>query len=275
MGRTEHALRLARALWRDPRAGLQEAWEDLARHRERPAPVRKGLPAPEWERRLHELLGMPWPCPQASALEPIWQDTQAALREGGLPAGRGAYGGWDDGDPGLARAVWCITAHLRPQRAVETGVARGITSRTILEGLARNGDGELWSIDLAPLHRSDLDAEIGFVVPAVRRDRWTLIEGSSRHRLPGLLRRLGGIDLFVHDSLHSERNIRFELEHAWPYVRAGGAVVVDDVHMNAGFHAWLSRTPDARSILCMPDDGAALFAVAVKQNRVRSDPPGV
>jgi hypothetical protein len=275
MGRTDHAMRLARALWRDPRAGLQEAWEDFCRHRERPAPVSEGLPAPDWERRLHELLGMPWPCPQASAFEPIWQDTQAALREGGLQAGRGAYGGWDDGDPGLARAVWCITAHLRPQRAVETGVARGITSRTILEGLARNGDGELWSIDLAPLHRSDLDAEIGFVVPAGRRDRWTLIEGSSRHRLPGLLRRLGGIDLFVHDSLHSERNIRFELEHAWPFVRAGGAVVVDDVHMNAGFHAWLARTPDAQSILCMPDDGAALFAVAVKQSRVRSDPPGV
>lgn len=274
MGRTDHVMRLARSLWRDPRAGLQEAWEDFCRRRDRPAPVSECLPAPDWERRLHELLGMPWPCPQAAAFEPIWQDTQAALREGGLRAGRGAYGGWDDGDPGLARAVWCITRHLRPQRAIETGVARGITSRTILEGLARNGYGELWSIDLAPLHRSDLDAEIGFVVPAGRRDRWTLIEGSSRHRLPGLLRRLGGIDVFVHDSLHSERNIRFELEHAWPFVRDGGAVVVDDVHMNAGFHAWLAGTPDAQTMLCMPDDGAALFAVAVKQSLVGSDPPG-
>ena len=71
----------------------------------------------------------------------------------------------------------------------------------------------MWSIDLAPLHRSDLDVEIGFVVPLERRDRWTLIEGSSRRKLPSLLEHLGTVDLFVHDSLHSERNIRFELEH--------------------------------------------------------------
>jgi Methyltransferase domain len=265
MGRFDHAMRIAYALRRDPRAGLEDVWEDVCRRRERPAPAIEGVSSPDWERRLHELLGVSWPCPRASAFEPIWREIQLALREGGLQAGRGAYGGWDDGDSGLARAVWCITAHLRPQRTVETGVGRGITSRTILEGLARNGDGQLWSVDLPPLHRSDLDAEIGFVVPAGRRDRWTLIEGSSRHKLPSLLERLGRIDLFVHDSLHSERNIRFELERAWPVVRAGGAVVVDDVHMNAGYHAWLAQTADAESILCIPDDHAALFAIAVKR----------
>ena len=267
-------MRIARALRRDPRAGLEDAWEDLCRRRERPAPAIEGVPSPDWERRLHELLGITWPCAQASEFEPIWRDTQATLQEGGLQAGRGAYGGWDDGDSGLARAVWCITAHLRPLRAVETGVARGITSRTILEGLARNGDGQLWSIDLPPLDRSDLDAEIGFVVPAVRRDRWTLIEGSSRRKLPNLLARLGSIDVFVHDSLHSERNIRFELTQAWRFVRAGGAVVVDDVHMNAGFDTWLNRTPDARAVLCIPDDRAALFAVAVKQGQLSRDARG-
>ena len=265
MGRRNHAKRLARALRRDPRAGLEDAWEDICRHRERSAPAVAGASSPDWERQLHELLGARWPCEHESAFEPEWRDIQATLRQGGLAAGRGAYGGWDDGDSGLARATWCLTAHLHARRTIETGVGRGITTRAILDSLAGNGEGRLWSIDLPPLQRSDLDAQIGFVVPVERRDRWTLIEGSSRRKLPGLLKRLGGVDLFVHDSLHSERNIRFELEHAWPFVRPGGAVVVDDVHMNAGFHVWLDRAPDARSIICVPDDGAALFAVAVKR----------
>ena len=230
-----------------------------------PQPI-QGISSPQWELQLHELLGVSWPCEESAGFESVWRDIQATLRQGGLRRGRGAYGGWDDGDSGLARAVWCITVHLRAQQVVETGVARGITTRTILDALERSGEGKLWSIDLPPLHRSDLDVEIGFVVPPERRDRWTLIEGSSRRKLPSLLERLGTVDLFVHDSLHSERNIRFELEHVWPFVRPGGAVVVDDVHMNAGFHAWLDRTPDARGILCLPDDRTALFAVALKRS---------
>jgi Methyltransferase domain len=272
--RLGYAKRTARAMLRDPRHAAEDAWEDLCRVRERPAPTVQGISSPEWEGQLHELLGASWPCADSAAFEAVWRDIQATLQEGGLSSGRGAYGGWDDGDSGLARAVWCITSHLRAQRVVETGVARGITTRTILDALQRSGDGELWSIDLPPLHRVDLDVEIGFVVPSERRDRWTLIEGSSRRRLPGLLERLGSIDLFVHDSLHSERNIRFELERAWPFLREGGAVVVDDVHKNAGFYAWLERTPDARSIICRSDDRSALFAVAVKRSQLTRDRSG-
>jgi hypothetical protein len=214
---------------------------------------------------LHQLLGASWPCADCAAAEPLWINIQETLRGGGLRAGRGAYGGWDDADPGLVRAAWCLTAHLRPLRAIETGVARGITSRTILEGLARNGHGRLWSIDLPAPHHPDLKGQVGFVVPDERRGPWTLIEGSSRRELPRLLEQLGSIDLFVHDSLHSERNIRFELERAWPFVRAGGAVLADDVHRNAGFQTWLQQAASAHSVVCLPDDGRALFAVVVKR----------
>jgi hypothetical protein len=266
MGRLGHVGRAARAVIRHPRDGLEETWEEVCGLRERPAPEIAGLPSPNWEKRLHELLGVPWPCQHAASFEPMWRHIQSILRQEGLRTGRGAYGGWDDGDPGLARAVWCAAGHLEVQRAVETGVARGITSRTILESLAREGRGRLWSIDLAPLHRSDLDQEIGVVVPSDRRDRWTLIEGSSRHQLSRLLERLGGIDLFVHDSLHSERNVRFELEHAWPFLRPGGAAIVDDVHLNAGFHAWAGRSKGAESLICLADDRSALFAIALKRS---------
>jgi hypothetical protein len=41
---------------------------------------------------------------------------------------------WNDGDAGLARAIWCLTRHLMPKKVVETGVAHGVTSRHIAGG---------------------------------------------------------------------------------------------------------------------------------------------
>jgi hypothetical protein len=70
-----------------------------------------------------------------------------------------------------------------------------------------NGAGHLWSIDLPPLAR-DLRRQVGIAVSKDSSDRWTYIHGLSRQRLPGLLSELGQIDLVVHDSLHSERNVR-------------------------------------------------------------------
>jgi len=52
-----------------------------------------------------------------------------------------SYFGWNDGDPELVRAIWCLIRHLNPAVVVETGVARGFTTRLILEALERNGWG--------------------------------------------------------------------------------------------------------------------------------------
>lgn len=116
--------------------------------------------------------------------------------EAGVEPGRGAFAGWADGEPGLARAAWCVVRHLRPSTVVETGVARGVTSRVVLEALEANGDRQLWSVDLPPASAPRLHTQIGMVVSESVRHRWTYVRGSSRHRLPGLLADRGQIDLF-------------------------------------------------------------------------------
>jgi len=248
----------------DPRHGVSDAYEHLRRTFERPAPPVVAMPSPAWEQRLHELLGCAWPCACLAELEPVWQDIGARLADAGLRAGRGAYDGWDDGDRALARAAWCVTRHARPQRVVETGVGRGIVTRTILEALAHNRTGRLWSIDMPLLLRPELANELAVAVPAELRPGWTLIRGASRRRLPGLLAELGPIDLFVHDSLHTERNMRFELKRSWPQLRPRGVAIVDDVHCNAAFHDWRQLTHDAAAMVCVTDDERAQFGLAVK-----------
>lgn len=202
-----------------------------------------------WEQRLHEALGIAWPCDESLEFSALWPQVIGELSTKGIRAGPESFLCWNDGDAGLLRAIWCLTRHLRPKNVVETGVAHGLTSRFILEALKRNGDGHLWSIDLPPLERF-WRKEIGIAVGNGHSDRWTYIKGSSRRRLPGLLRELGPIDLFIHDSLHTERNVRFELDSTWPALAPNGAVVVDDVDANWGFQSFTQATPGELSLIC-------------------------
>jgi hypothetical protein len=54
----------------------------------------------------------------------------------------------------MARTAWTVVRHLRPERVVETGVARGVTTAVLLQAMERNGYGALWSIDLPDLRLS-------------------------------------------------------------------------------------------------------------------------
>jgi predicted O-methyltransferase YrrM len=235
-------------------------WERAARADERPR-IRA---EEDWERRLHELIGAPWPCPEAEQFASAWDAAKETMAEHGLRVGRQNYGDDDDADPGLARSLWCLVRHLRPQHVVETGVAHGLSSRIMLEALKSSSDGSLSSIDLPAMTIHERRSEVAVAVPERLRGRWSYLEGSSRRLLPALLDELGEIGLFVHDSLHSTRNVRWELNTAWKALRPGGVVVVDDVEFNWGFDLFLRGGEDRQPLFCMADDGQRLFAVARK-----------
>ena len=220
----------------------------------------------DWESHLHELLGVPEPCPERAAFESEWAAAVELLAHRGIVVGRGAYGGWDDADPALARATWCLVRHLRPERVVETGVGRGLTSRIVLAALERNCRGRLWSIDLPPALTPRLKSQIGAAVPTELRSRWTYVKGSSRRRLPQLARELRTIDLFVHDSMHTTRNVLFELETAWEALRPGGAMLVDDVSLNRAVALFTSRAAEAVHVLvASSDDGERMLGLIARR----------
>ncbi len=217
--------------------------------REQRGPQCKYESCDNWEYWLHDHLSVLWPCTLTSQFKGLWPEVISELEAKGIRAGPESFGSWNDGDAGLVRAIWCLARHLKPKRVIETGVAHGVTSRFILEALAKNGRGHLWSIDLPPIER-DWRKQVGVAVGDRYADRWTYIKGSSRRRLPGLLSQLGQIDLFIHDSLHSERNVRFELDRAWAALKPGGAIVVDDVDANWGFRSFTQTFSGHESIIC-------------------------
>ncbi len=233
----------------DPLEVWTRVQETYFAEREQRRPQCQYQPDENWERHLHRHLGAEWPCPFTSEFHGLWSEVVTELEAKGIRPGPESFGSWNDGDAGLVRAIWCLTRHLRPTNVVETGVAHGFTSRFILEALERNGNGHLSSIDLPPIERF-WHSEVGAAVGDRFADRWSYIKGSSRLRLPTLLSQLGEVDIFIHDSLHSERNVRFELDRAWAKVRPGGVLVVDDVDANWGFRSFTESFSGHQSLIC-------------------------
>lgn len=263
------ALNRAARIARDPSGAFERFVNRMDRRIEyaRPAPAYHA--DPDWRHRLHDLIGTAFPCDIAREFDDIWPKIAALCIAKGVHFGPASFYGWNDGDPELGRALWCLVRHLRPTNIVETGVAHGISSRVMLEALERNGHGRLWSIDPPPVE-ARLGSEIAVAVDGVAAERWRLVPGTSRRVLPGLLAELGRIDLFVHDSLHTKRNLRFEVAHAVKFLQPGGVIVIDDIDTNWGFHALMRQRPGDRFLVCQsepvrPDlrrfDGKGLFGI--------------
>jgi predicted O-methyltransferase YrrM len=146
---------------------------------------------------------------------------------------------------GTAPAFGCEFLYLlvraaKPQVVVETGVLYGASSAAILAALARNGRGVLYSIDLGnPPHEPPHD----FFIPSALQDRWHLIIGDSRRELPALLARLGTVDLFHHDSLHTVEHMMWEYATAWRYLSPRGVLSSDDVLSPLSLRTALQRHP--------------------------------
>jgi hypothetical protein len=154
---------------------------------------------------------------------------RAALKELWTPLDDGlgshpAFGG----RPSLVRITASIVRLVSPETVVETGVAQGVTTASILYALELNKKGHLHSIDLPVLHE-DQHSYVGRLVPDELSSRWTLELGPSRKLLERLAVRLGQFDVFLHDAEHSYESQFEEYRVAWRHLRLGGILISDDV----------------------------------------------
>lgn len=147
--------------------------------------------------------------------------------------------------------IYVLIRHLRPRFVLETGVYYGGNTAFLLNGLAKNGEGRLVSVDFpdatirsigasAGRHPLVGDSELytealrpGFMVPGHLQDRWELVEGDSLQVIP---QRNELFDLYMHDSDHSMPFLRQELEHAKQRLAPDATIVVDDIDWSNAFY---------------------------------------
>jgi hypothetical protein len=128
-------------------------------------------------------------------------------------------------------------------------VASGVSSAYFLLALERNQKGTLHSVEIGDSAYLPLGQTTGWVVPDSLRARWRLHIGDSAAILPDLLRQLGTVDMFVHDSLHTYEHMKFEFALAHPYLRRGGLLLADDALWNAAFAEFATTVSAPKSAI--------------------------
>ncbi|MFN8165973.1 MAG: class I SAM-dependent methyltransferase [Bacteroidia bacterium] len=140
----------------------------------------------------------------------------------------------------FGKFLYFIIRCFKPQVMIETGVAHGVSSWTILNAIHKNGGGKLYSIDLPNLdlksyNPQNISQQSGWVVPDTLRKYWELQLGSAKELLPALVGKLNNIDVFFHDSDHSYEHMMFEFNCVYPKLKKSGLIISDDVHKNTSF----------------------------------------
>ncbi len=122
-----------------------------------------------------------------------------------------------------------------PEVVVETGVASGVSSSYLLLALHKNGHGALHSIGLDDPRFLPPDEAPNWMVPDWLKTNWQLHIGDSQEILPALLKVLGAVDVFIHDTLHAYEHMLWKFRVAFPYIRTGGLLFCDDALWNSEF----------------------------------------
>jgi predicted O-methyltransferase YrrM len=178
-------------------------------------------------------------------------------------ASSAAFGMFHGADFSLARLCYAVCRMQKPVIVLETGVAHGVTSAFLLQAMAVNGTGELWSVDLPPLAEM-ANSQAGILVPEDLRARWHMVRGASRRVLPGLVAQLPQLDMFLHDSLHTYRNMKLEFTTVWPKLSAGGVLISDDVEMNRAFQNLIAEHDVSFAGVAKEQQKNSMLGVAIK-----------
>ncbi len=146
--------------------------------------------------------------------------------------------------------LYWVVRKLKPKTIVQTGVCNGLSSAFMMLALAKNGlEGSLHVIDLPSVFdpndpnwtkKGNVYGVIipegktsGWLVPDAYRDRFEVLNGDAKDLLPGLLKKVGSLDMFYHDSDHSYDHMMFEFTEVKKYLTKKGVIVSDDISWNA------------------------------------------
>lgn len=139
------------------------------------------------------------------------------------------------GGPGDLDLLYNLTLNMKPKKVLETGVAYGWSSLSVLCALKINKKGELISTDMPYMHKNN-EAYVGCVIPAELKSRWRLIREAD---ITGLSKALKvfkkEIDLCHYDSDKSYLGRIWAYPRIWSKLKSKGVFVSDDIQDNIAF----------------------------------------
>jgi predicted O-methyltransferase YrrM len=153
------------------------------------------------------------------------------------------------GGAGHIHLLYDCVKILKPEIVVETGVAYGWSSLSILKALDDNNFGKLFSIDM-PYPRKKNEKDVGIVVPENLRQNWSLIRKPDKPGLTETLKKIGKkIDICHYDSDKSWWGRHYAYPVLWNSLKSRGLFISDDIQDNLYFSEFVKDKPLKFAIL--------------------------
>lgn len=130
----------------------------------------------------------------------------------------------------------------KPATLLETGVAAGSSTQTLLSTIELNGMGKLYSSDFPYCKYPNPESLVGYLVDDHLKENWELSIEGDRIALPAFLARLGQIDFFHYDSDKSYAGRTFAFEQVLPRMSKNSTIIMDDIQDNVFFRDWVEST---------------------------------
>ena len=148
---------------------------------------------------------------------------------------------YDLGGAAAIDLLYFLTRHSNPKVVVETGVAAGFSSFSILKALkTNNNSGHLYSSDFPYFRLPNPTKYIGVVVPDEFQKEWKLYLDGDQKNLNKILNLVRSIDLFHYDSDKSYNGRKFALELVMTKTHKDSWVVMDDISDNSFFYDFVN-----------------------------------
>lgn len=141
------------------------------------------------------------------------------------------------GGGGNCVMLYYLVRKIQPSIVVETGVAAGFSSKTILTALELNGRGTLYSSDFPYFRLDNPEQYVGILVEEKLRKNWKLYINGDESNLPEIVTSIGEqqVDLFHYDSDKSYSGRVRALKIMKPCLTENSLIVFDDIVDNSHF----------------------------------------
>jgi predicted O-methyltransferase YrrM len=147
------------------------------------------------------------------------------------------------GGGGAYPLLYFLVRRYIPKVVIETGVAAGWSSLSILSALSKNKTGNLFSSDFPYFRMKDPERWIGLLVPESLKDRWHLDIRGDAVAIPNFLGLIGrkSVDFLHYDSDKSYRGRSNVLEALKNHFCDEAIVIMDDIQDNFYFRDFVSQ----------------------------------
>jgi hypothetical protein len=140
------------------------------------------------------------------------------------------------GGGGAYPLLYFLVRKLTPKTVVESGVAAGFSTYSILKAIKKNSSGVLYSSDFPYFRVPSPEKYIGILVPEHLKSNWNLFIDGDRKNFPEILKAIDHIDILHYDSDKSYSGRSFALETFRKVIDAKTFLIFDDIQNNSHFY---------------------------------------